>query len=1333
MRPISTLDVLSAGGLVIASKDETASASAFLERAILLTAPMESAAECRIEVDGRTVWASVRQEEEGRRFSFRVVSPAATGPDQEDFTFSLDDGSGADVFVGRPLSGGTSYLIYGGVRAEAYRHFRDNTRALQINVSIGDGERALLAALIACFESPQLLEEIAAFALELARVRALPTGDDRADSSERGGSVQFVIMSPEEQLEALWQILIGRGCLALDDAVRHAAAALRDMGIADYQRLRKGGELYDCIEELLHEAAGENEHFDRPKRGSVRAVLRDATAFDLETWRECLLAVLTHEPVERETAIRAAAAYAVEVFGLEHERLRSGGNVERGLRGAINGSIRRGMVEALGATEIRLARNAGAARARLSKGEERSLDVADGDSETSQEPQDPPRQAPIPSDVDPLAVPLAAFLLPARILNWAGRAGILNVQDLIRWDPEKLSGEPNIGRGTLRKTRTILERHLGRAWEEARRDLVGTDSPGDETDTSGPATSISWDRFLEELPREYWGLDLEEVELPGRMRSFVIREGIPTAEALFSRPRANLVEQPNLGRGSLAATIEAVRAHVDELRNPAVPTSFLAMWRAELGRLEPMRRFVLSRRAGVGAAPPETLEDLGHMLGVTRERARQVEMEAVDSLRFRRRWLVTVEENLRRVLGGRSTIDLAELSRDGWWAGIDAQIQVVEYTLRRLMDSRYSIVEFGQNRLISTATQEHFDRSWSELMNRAQALAYPVRADAIMSIIDQVAPFGASAATAFLGRLDEYLHYGDPLRQTVTSFGRNKRAEVLAVLREASAPIPVKDLHARVGRCVLPDEVLFFRRGVVGLKQHFPDFDAWQARLVPACVELMRTGGPARQWSVVELREALDQSVPPWLDHWQLASLLRSSPDVVYLGRLRVALPGAHAASGRILFVEHIVEVLEDARTSLSLEEISERARKRTDVPEGTLRLALLRSPFVKLDRNLYGLLERDVPGGAVAIAQAVDTVVELLESSGRALTLQEVNSAIQEVSEVHRGWGAELVRSILRNEPEIRITRAGTIALVRAHDEVDEEAHAAPETSAEHADAAAAITPEADAVLLSRIPDEARPLFRELLQEPPRPTSVLLEEVAAHVHRFETAAREGEQVDLKLAQTLARQSRTLLDTMGLAAEQQRMIRAAVRYFVISEDGENDLQPGGLDDDAAVMVAVIRHVGLEQRVPLTEPPVTRHDASHEQPLANGRRYADLLDALSADTRMQLDGLLHESPVTFRDLSTDIEKYLATIRNHTRVNEFIDLHLAERVAEACLELLASEPADPDARAVIQAAARYFLVRSDADHDLDSLFGFEDDAVVINAALKYLGREASSVVP
>src|SRR5690606_36512921 len=157
----------------------------------------------------------------------------------------------------------------------------------------------------------------------------------------------------EAQVGLVWDALIGSGPLELEDAVRTASRSLREQGYVSYQRLRRGGAVFTAIEGAIGRGIRAG-RFDRPRRLHVRAILPEADQFPREYWRDCLLNALPAEPIDRESAMRAAADYAVDYYGLQHQRLRRGGRVERGIKSAINSAIRQGIVRRIGAGTIQL-------------------------------------------------------------------------------------------------------------------------------------------------------------------------------------------------------------------------------------------------------------------------------------------------------------------------------------------------------------------------------------------------------------------------------------------------------------------------------------------------------------------------------------------------------------------------------------------------------------------------------------------------------------------------------------------------------------------------------------------------------------------------------------------------------------------------------------------------------------------------------------------------------------------------------------------------------------------------------------------------------------------
>jgi hypothetical protein len=441
--------------------------------------------------------------------------------------------------------------------------------------------------------------------------------------------------------------------------------------------------------------------------------------------------------------------------------------------------------------------------------------------------------------------------------------------------------------------------------------------------------------------------------------------------------------------------------------------------------------------------------------------------------------------------------------------------------------------------------------------------------------------------------------------------------------------VRIEVLEEKCGRGVLPDEVLYFRRGLVGLKRHFPDFDGWSSRLVPAALEVMQERPVGRQWLVPEIHDALRERglIPEWLGHWHLASLLRLSGQVDYLGRLRVALKDG-GQEERLQYLELLQGILEAAASPLAFNELLSRARVQTDIPEATAALRVAAPPFIRLDDSRIGLVERDIPGGPQAVAAAIEAVIRVLNDTQLGLTPHQATLIINALSPVHASWTRQLVTSVLRNESSVRIDRTknigldewddvrcptrpefmrrevqqagGRLAMSQLYASMDAFYGRAPDRGSlgvmaqqvgltivgDHIQRVASAAPESSVervgINLTGIPTELREMFQELVQQPLSEIAGLRTEVSKHVDAMAEAYQVNEFVDLPGAHVLGRQCNWLLDRWdSLAIPDRHLVHAAVRYFISWDDVENDLDIGGLDDDKQIMNAVLSYLGID--------------------------------------------------------------------------------------------------------------------------------------------------------
>jgi hypothetical protein len=112
--------------------------------------------------------------------------------------------------------------------------------------------------------------------------------------------------------------------------------------------------------------------------------------------------------------------------------------------------------------------------------------------------------------------------------------------------------------------------------------------------------------------------------------------------------------------------------------------------------------------------------------------------------------------------------------------------------------------------------------------------------------------------------------------------------------------------------------------------------------------------------------------------------------------------------------------------------------------------------------------------------------------------------------------------------------------------------------------------------------------------------------------------------------------------------------------------------------------------------------------------------------LLSDSQEIVAELLAEPAGDLRALAGDVAAYRARIHRDART--VTDLDLADRLADATIALLHRvEDSTSDARRMASVAARYFVREDDGESDLGSIFGFDDDVEVFNAAAALLAPE------
>lgn len=112
-----------------------------------------------------------------------------------------------------------------------------------------------------------------------------------------------------------------------------------------------------------------------------------------------------------------------------------------------------------------------------------------------------------------------------------------------------------------------------------------------------------------------------------------------------------------------------------------------------------------------------------------------------------------------------------------------------------------------------------------------------------------------------------------------------------------------------------------------------------------------------------------------------------------------------------------------------------------------------------------------------------------------------------------------------------------------------------------------------------------------------------------------------------------------------------------------------------------------------------------------------------------EARTHLERLWSEPVKSIEGLRAEVVRYIQQLTELRSEYEFLDLATAQRIASQCLAHLSwlEDHNRPDPARLIQVAVRYFVEDEDAESDLSSPIGFDDDAAVVEAVARVLGTE------
>jgi len=430
---------------------------------------------------------------------------------------------------------------------------------------------------------------------------------------------------------------------------------------------------------------------------------------------------------------------------------------------------------------------------------------------------------------------------------------------------------------------------------------------------------------------------------------------------------------------------------------------------------------VLHQWFGVSSSP-ETLEEIGAQLGVSRERIRQLRNRGIEHLRQRWRWPQLLDERMSALLTDRhSPLYLDEVaSLDPWFTGFTDNTQLLKRLIDEFVGDSINTWPLRGRLIASRCDSER----WSELLDEARtalhnAMPHGVTRAQAREVISGPAIAGGwlDLSEALWNVIEPSLNFGvigPNGEEHLASIGTGLGKVIAALLRESPRALHISEIveGLRLRDVVTTDDyatrnllrsamrsagAILMGRSLYGHDGHLP-VDRDIADEVLAEVELlMSSSAPERQWHCTELVEAIAARQPGLadeVDQYVVNAIMQRSKEAQYLGRLVWTRSGGGTGThDRLAILAACEDALVRAGGPLNKAQLREAIEQSRGLNHNFLPPVSAR--VVRLSRGRWGLADRDVGVSASSQQNALAALERCLQTRQKGLHLTEVFAAL--------------------------------------------------------------------------------------------------------------------------------------------------------------------------------------------------------------------------------------------------------------------------------------------------------------------------------------------------
>ncbi len=458
------------------------------------------------------------------------------------------------------------------------------------------------------------------------------------------------------------------------------------------------------------------------------------------------------------------------------------------------------------------------------------------------------------------------------------------------------------------------------------------------------------------------------------------------------------------------------RTRIQATESPSFEDALLGLFK----HLDGSNYTVIKQRMGYGTKQ-ETLEEIGVLLGVTRERVRQIEMNICDKEKSKPFWRQRVEEPIKRALSNRDTpLPVVALDIiDPWFANINKLEEPLKYVLEKFCASEVCVVKISGFSYLSAIDQEEWESAVKEARSVLEhGVSHNWKQSEAKHAVSSILPkkarefcdelFFTASANAIFSIVEGF---NEPI---LNAFGRGVDAYVEATMFESDRPLHFTEIADRIaikGREIdvrrvhnVATEIGFlYGRGTYGLMKHYPLSEEETQEMIVGAEDIISSGTEGRQWHCSELQEILCErglDMDGRLTQYIINIGLKRSKTLVDLKRL-VWVDGKTTIrmtpNDRIEIRQAIESLLRIEGKPISGPEIRNRLLAVGRGVNGVFQIHE-EGNIIRVGKNCWGLVDRDIPFSVEQQKMIVEILEQTLYRMQKGIHKTEIHEALKEM-----------------------------------------------------------------------------------------------------------------------------------------------------------------------------------------------------------------------------------------------------------------------------------------------------------------------------------------------